>query len=194
MRLLTTNFSNCSILRMALLGTVCLGLLGCAYPTLKQSPVNPDEVMNFVDKNYDRYVITYCGNKDTPTAIKFDLKDDDKTLGGDGWYPVESKAQVDDMIGHMIARYRFYNGVYSGPYLFEIQTKEGQAIGYYYSILDAPVVRQDGNHYSMDPISEMDIRDARRGYSTKGAGGLDYRFSSHQVVLLDRRRRKARGE
>jgi hypothetical protein len=160
-----------SVLRMALLGAIFLGLLGCGYPTIKKSPINPDDVLDFVDQNYDRYVITYCGNIDTPTAIKLDLKDNDHMLVGDGWYPVESKSQLGDMIRQMIARYRFYNGVYSGPYLIEIATKDGTVLGYYYSILDAPVVRQDGNRYSVSPISELDIREARRGYSVKGAGG-----------------------
>ncbi len=124
-----------------------------------------------MDKNFDRFVISYCGNKETPTAIQFDLKDDDKTLTGEGWYSVESKGRLEDMIRTMIARYRFYNGVYSGPYLFEMTSKDGTALGYYYSILDAPVVRRDGTRYAISPISEMDIRDARKGFSVKGAGG-----------------------
>jgi hypothetical protein len=158
-------------IRMVLMGAMVLGLLGCAYPTVKQSPVKPDEVLDFAEKNYDHYVITYCGNKDRPTAILFDLKDDDKTFEGKGWYPVDSKSQLGEMIRYMIARYRFYNGVYSGPYLFEVVASDGTIFGYYYSILDSPVVRREGNRYSVSPISEIDIREARKGYSVKGAGG-----------------------
>lgn len=158
-------------IRMALMGAFFVGLLGCAYPTVRQSPVKPDEVLDFAEKNYDRYVINYCGNRDRPTAITFDLKHDDKTRTGEGWYPVESKSQLVEMIRYMISRYRFYNGVYSGPYLFEMVATDGTLFGYYYSIFDSPVVRQEGNLYSVSPISEIDIREARKAYSVKGAGG-----------------------
>ena len=123
----------------------------------------------FRRQNYDNFIITYCGWKDSPTAIRFDPKNDDVTLTGEGWYPVESKAQVDDMIRVMIDRYRFYNGVYSCPDLFEIQTKEGRVIGYYYSILDNLTLRQDGNNYRLVPSPSWTFE--RRG-NISPSGGL----------------------
>ncbi len=159
------------VLTGAFVSVTLFGLFACGYPVIRQSSIKPDDVLDFVDKHYDNFSITYCGGKDSPTAILFDPKDKDVLLTGDGWYPVENKAQANDMIREIIARYRFYNGVYSGPYLFEVAAKDGTLLGYYYSIFDSPVVRQDGNHYSVSPISEMDIREARRGYSVKGAGG-----------------------
>jgi len=169
------HLAGCSelgaILRGVFVTFILFSLFACAYPEIRQSTVNPDEVTGFVEKNYDNLTITYCGGKESPTAIRFDPKNDDVTFTGDGWYPVESKAQVNDMIRYMIARYRFYNGVYSGPYLFEIETKEGKVIGYYYSVLDDLTVRQDGNHYVLSPITEIDIREARKHITIKGAGG-----------------------
>jgi hypothetical protein len=169
------RFNRCSRLRFIVRGVfvavTLVSLSACAYPIIKQSSIKPDDVTDFVDKNYDNFIITYCGGKESPTAIRFDPKNDDVTLTGEGWYPVESKAQVDDMIHVMIDRYRFYNGVYSGPYLFEIQTKEGRVIGYYYSILDDLTLRQDGNNYRLSPITELDIREARKNITIRGAGG-----------------------
>ena len=160
-----------SILRGFFVTVILVSLFACGYPGIRRSAVNPDDVTNFVDKNYDHFIITYCGGKESPTAVRFDPKNDDISLTGDGWYSLESKAQVDDMIRDMIARYRFYNGVYSGPYLFEIKTKEGKVIGYYYSILDNLTLRQDGNNYRLSPITELDIREARKHITIKGAGG-----------------------
>ena len=160
-----------SVLSGVFVTVILLTLFACGYPRIRQSAIQPDDVMNFVDKNYGNFIITYCGEKMAPTAIRFDLKNDDVAFAGDGWHAVESKAQVDDLVRDMIARYRFYNGVYSGPYLFEIETKEGRVIGYYYSILDDLTVRQDGNHYLLSSITEIDIREARKHITIKGAGG-----------------------
>jgi hypothetical protein len=161
-----------SIPRWFFVTVILFGLFACAYPEIRHSSVSPDDVTGFVEKNYDDFNITYCGGKKSPTAMRFDRKNDDVTFAGDGWYAVESRAQADDMIRDMIARYRFYNGVYSGPYLFEIKTKEGKVIGYYYSILDNLTTRkQDGNQYVLSPITELDIREARKHITIKGAGG-----------------------
>ena len=159
------------ILRGVFVKAALFGLFACAYPEIRQSSMEPDDVMDFVNKNYDDFIITYCGGKDSPTAIRFDPKNDAAILTGEGWYPVESKAQVDDMIRDMISRYRFYNGVYSGPYLFEIRIKEGKVIGYYYSILDHLTVIREDDHYAVSPITELDIREARKYYTIRGMGG-----------------------
>lgn len=160
-----------SIPRWFFVTAILLSLFACGYPEIRHSSVNPDDVMGFVEKNHENFIITYCGGKESPTAIRFDPKNDDVAFTGEGWQAVESKAQVDHMIRAMIGRYRFYNGVYSGPYLFEIETREGRVIGYYYSILDDLTVRQDGNHYVLSPITELDIRETRKHITIKGAGG-----------------------
>jgi hypothetical protein len=168
------RFSGCSRMRSGLRGafvTVMLfSLFTCAFPGVKESSIKPDDVMDFVDRNYDSFIVTYCGGKELPNAILFDPRDDGVTLTGDGWYPVESKAQVNDMIRRMIATYRYYPDYYHGPYLFEIQSKEGRIIGYYYSVFGNLTIRQDDNNYRLNPLTESDVRDEKKFYSIKGAG------------------------
>jgi hypothetical protein len=160
-----------SILRGVFVTSILLSLFACAVPGIKQSAVKSDDVMDFVDKNYDKFIITYCGEEGGPTAIRFDLKNDGITLTGKGWYPVESKAQLNDMLGNLTAKYHRYSQFYRGPYLFEIQTKEDRVIGYFYCLLVELNIRQEGNNYWMGPVTEADLRDDRKLYSIKGAGG-----------------------
>jgi len=138
---------------------------------MRQSDIKSNEVMDFVDKNYDNFIISYCGQRGSPTAIRFDLKKDDVTLTGDGWYPVESKAQVEDIFRDLGDSYGRYSGLYRGPYLFEIESKEGRIIGYLYTLLVELNIREEGSNYWMGPVTEADIRDERKLYSIKGAGG-----------------------
>jgi hypothetical protein len=150
---------------------ILIGLFACALPGIKQSAIKPNEVMNFADQNYDKFVITYCGEKDSPTAIRFDSKSDDVTLTGDGWHPVESKAQLNGIIEDLTAKSRRYNEFYRGPYLFEIQSGEGRTIGYLYCLLVELTIRKEGTNYWMRPVTEADLKDERKLYSVKGAGG-----------------------
>jgi hypothetical protein len=143
---------------------VLLGLSACAVPGIRQSDIKPNDVMDFVDKNYDNFIISYCGQKGAPTAIRFDLKNDDVTLTGDDWYPVESKAQLHDLFRDLIPVYRGYSLSYRGPYLFEIDSKEGRVIGYLYCLLVELNIRQEGNNYWMGPVTEADIKDERKLY------------------------------
>jgi hypothetical protein len=149
---------------------ILISLFACSFPGIKKSDIKPDEVMDFADRNYDNFIITYCGQKDSPTAIRFDPKNDDITLTGDGWYPVESKAQLNDILRDLAAKYRRYNEFYRGPYLFEIQSGEGRVIGYLYCLLVELTIRQEGNNYQMRPVTEADLKDERKLYSVKGAG------------------------
>jgi hypothetical protein len=169
-------FTECSGLRSILRGVfvtaILLSLFACAYPGIKQSAIKSEDVMDFVDKNYHNFIITYSGGKEAPTAIRFDFKNDDAILTGDGWYPVESKAQVDDMIREMAARYHFEEVIFRGPYLFEIQSAEEKVVGYFYCLLVQLNIRQEGNNFWMAPVTEADIRDDSKYYSIKGAGGL----------------------
>jgi hypothetical protein len=169
-------FNECSGMRSILRGVfvtaILFSLFACAYPGIKQSAIKSEDVMDFVDKNYDNFIITYSGGKEAPTAIRFDFKNDDAILTGDGWYPVESKAQVDDMIREMPARYHFEEVIFRGPYLFEIQSAEEKVVGYFYCLLVQLNIRQEGNNFWMAPVTEADIRDDSKYYSIKGAGGL----------------------
>jgi hypothetical protein len=157
--------------RGVFVAAILLSLFACAYPGIKQSAIKSQDVMDFVDKNYDNFIITYSGEKDAPTAIRFDFKNDDVTLTGDDWHPVESRTQAKDMIRDFNDRYRYYSMFYRGPYLFEIQSAEERGIGYFYCLLVELNIRQEGNNYWMGPVTEADIRDERKLYSIKGAGG-----------------------
>jgi hypothetical protein len=166
--------SGWSRLRLSLkplsIAVVLFSLFACGFPEVKESAIKPDDVMDFVDRNYDSFIITYCGEKTLPNAILFDPRNDGVALTGNGWYLVENKAQVNEMIRHMITAYRYYPDYYHGPYLFEIQSKEGGTIGYYYSVYGNLTIWQDGNNYRVNPLTESDVRDEKKFYSIKGAG------------------------
>jgi len=159
------------VLKGILFTVILLDLFACAFPGITRSNIKPGDVMDFVDRNYDNFIISYCGQKGSPTAVRFDLKNDDVTLTGDGWYPVESKEQLNNLIGNFNAKYSRYRDFFRGPYLFEIQSKEDKVIGYFYCLLVELNIRQDGNNYWMGPVTEADLRDERKLYSIKGAGG-----------------------
>ena len=146
-------------------------LAGCAYGKLRTSDVKLDRIPEFLDENYDRFIVSYSGEEGTPAAIRFDLKDDSVTLTGAGWTPVEDRDALHRMMDSMIARYRFWEGIFRGPYLLEILSTDGTRIGYYYSILEYTTIRPDGPNYSMDPVTDLEIREKLRYPSVRGAGG-----------------------
>jgi hypothetical protein len=47
----------------------------------------------------------------------------------------------------------------------------GRIIGYLYTLLVELNIREEGSNYWMGPVTEADIRDERKLYSIKGAGG-----------------------
>jgi hypothetical protein len=152
------------ILKKIFAAVILIALSACAVAGIRQSDIKPDDVMDFVDKNYDNFIISYCGQKGAPTAIRFDLKKDDVTLTGNDWYPVESKAQLHDLFRDLIPVYRFNRSAFRGPYLFEIESKEGKVIGYFYCLLVELNIRQEGNNYWMGPVTDADIKDERDLY------------------------------
>jgi len=160
-----------SVLMGAFVTASLVSLSACAGPGIKQSAIKSEDVMEFVDKNYDQFIVTFSGQKGSPTAMRFDPKNDDVNLTGDGWHPVESKAQAVDMIRELNIIYRPHSMFYRGPYLFEIQSAEDRQIGYLYSLLVELNIRQEGNSYRMGPVTEADLKDERKLYSIKGAGG-----------------------
>jgi len=153
------------------MAAILLSLFACSFPGIKPSDIKSGDIMEFVDENYDKFIISYCRDNGSPTAIRFDIKNDDVTLTGGGWYPVESKAQLHDIFDNLIGEYRRYGGLIRGPHLFEIQSGEGRVIGYFYSLLVELNIRQEGDNYWMGPVTEADLRDERKLYSIKGAGG-----------------------
>jgi hypothetical protein len=159
-----------TILVIALL-TLSSQILGCAYGKIRHSNIEITKIHGFIDQNYDNFYAAYSGKMDRPGAIRFDLKEDDVILTGNGWHPIESRAQLREMLRYMEAKYRFWEGIFRGPYLYLILDKNDKAIGYYYSILDNTPVSPDGANYSLDPVTELDIRKQLRYPSIRGAGG-----------------------
>jgi len=150
---------------------VLLQVFGCAYGKIRHSPIEVGKINEFINQHYGNFEIAYSGERDKLGAIRFDLKDDDILLTGKGWQPIEGKDQLDEMLDIMIAKYRYWEGIFRGPYLYLILDKNNNTIGYFYSPLDRTVVRPDGGNYRLDPITELDIREELRVPSIKGAGG-----------------------
>jgi hypothetical protein len=146
-------------------------ILGCSYGKISHSNIEIAKIHELINQRYDNFQATYSGARDRPGAIRFDLKDDDIVLKGKGWHPIENKEQLNEMLRYMEARYRFWEGIFRGPYLFLILDENDKTIGYFYSILDNTPVRPDGKDYSLDPVTELDIRKQLRYPSIRGAGG-----------------------
>jgi len=135
-------------------------VLGCTYGKIRNSHVESSKIHEFIDQNYGNCQIAYSGEKDKPGAIRFDLKDDDILLTGEGWHPIENRAQLYEMVENMNSIYRRYRGVVGalGPQLFLILDKNDKTIGYLFSPISNIPVRPDGANYSIDPVSELDVR------------------------------------
>jgi hypothetical protein len=162
------NMNNPSHITLLLTGILIAlfysGLLlasGCAhegYGKIRDSSIDHTKIHEFMDKEYDNFKAAYSGGEE-PAAIRFDVKDDGVQLIGDGWNPVQGKEELHAIVDYMIQRYRFWMGVYRGPYLYLIVGGEGRTIGYLYSPLDHTPVRKLGEDYSVDTITIFDIRE-----------------------------------
>lgn len=81
-----------------------------------------------LQKNWSDYTVYYTGlSDDTPTALLFDPKNDDKNLTGKRWEKVESKESLATMI-QFIKDYVNYD-----PKLYAIVGPDHQVYGYVFS-------------------------------------------------------------
>lgn len=79
-------------------------------------------------KNWEAYSIYYAGiSDDTPTAILFDPKNDDKALAGKRWEKVEDQKLLTSMID-FVERYTQFD-----PRLYGIVGPDQQVYGYVFS-------------------------------------------------------------
>lgn len=79
-------------------------------------------------KNREAYTIYYAGlSDDTPSALLFDPKNDDKTLSGKRWEKVEDQKLLASMID-FIQRYTLFD-----PRLYSIVGPDHQVCGYVFS-------------------------------------------------------------
>jgi hypothetical protein len=96
-------------------------------------------------------------------------KDDDIALTGSGWNPVESKKQLHGMVDVMIRNYKYWGTDAQGPRLSVILDRNNKIIGYLFSPVDSTIIRSEGENYSLEPVTELDIRERARP-GLRGAG------------------------
>jgi hypothetical protein len=144
-------------------------ILGCAYGKIRPGTVETGRIHEFIDQQYAISDISYSGDRSIPGAIRFDIKDDDIALTGAGWHPVESKEQLHGMVDGMILKYNYWGTDAQGPRISVILDRNDKKIGYLFSPMDYTTIRSDGENYSLEPVTELDIRERARP-GLRGAG------------------------
>ncbi len=144
-------------------------ILGCAYAKIRPGNVETGRIHEFIDQQYAISDISYSGNRSIPGAVRFDLRDDDIALTGTGWHPVESKRQIHGMVDSMILKYKYWGTDAQGPRISVILDRNDKKIGYLFSPVDYTTIRADGENYSLEPVTYLDIRE-RAKPGLRGAG------------------------
>jgi hypothetical protein len=147
-------------------------VLGCAYGRITPSPVTTGNLQEFLDQHEGVLDAAYSGDKDRPGAILFDIKNDGVQLKGDGWHPIKDKEGLHQMVAYVSRAYRYWGGDWTeSARLYSVLNNSGKTIGYLLSPLDTAVVRSANGTYSVDPVTEPEIREKLRYPSIRGAGG-----------------------
>ncbi|GEM_PF-1854139 len=141
--------------RLLCVGLLLAFILGCACAGVVPSDVDTRNMDTFIDNNWRDFKAFYSGAADKPGAITFDLKGDGTFLTGEGWHPVDSRAQLNEMVNRMVQLYRKA----PGPQLYVIHDAGGRKIGYFFSAVSYPTIRREGDNYSLDPLTELDVRE-----------------------------------
>ena len=146
-----------------LIGLVLLVIFGCAGGRVGYDPLTV-KIDDFIEGNYNGLIAAYSGIKEKPGSILFEPKENGEILLGEGWHPIQDKAELKQLVENMRGVYlRYYKGVIGalGPQLFDILDKRGEKIGYLYTpfdLISTTPVRADGQKYRVDPITELDVR------------------------------------
>jgi hypothetical protein len=154
------NFALCITLSL---------IFGCAYAKIRPGTLETGRIHEFIDKQYTNADISYSGDRSVPGAIRFDLKNDNIALTGSGWYRVESKNQLHGMVDGMLRKYYYWGTDAQGPRLSVILDRNDKKIGYLFSPVDNTPIRTDGQNYSLEPVTDPDIRERARP-GIRGAG------------------------
>ena len=144
-------------------------IIGCAYAKIRPGTLETGKIHDFIEKEYAGSDISYSGDRAVPGAIRFDLRGDDISLTGSGWYRVESKNQLHGMVDGMLRTYHYWGTDAQGPRLSVIFDRNDKKIGYLFSPVDQTTIRADGENYSLEPVTELDIRERARP-GIRGAG------------------------
>lgn len=155
---------------------LAVGCGGHAYMRPASTPSN--DIHQWIEQNYDKFEASYSGSAEKPGAIRFDLKGDGIELTGEGWRPIVSEAELNELVDRMVRTYLHkYKGTVGalGPQLYKIISPEGKLIGYFFSPIPNTLVARKGNDYRMAPVTELDVRNEaypwyRMGPPRKGRG------------------------
>lgn len=144
-------------------------IFGCAHAKIRPGTIETGKIHEFIDQEYGNFDISFSGDSSIPAAIRFDIKDDDIALTGNGWHPAETGDQLHGMVDGMIRKYEYWGIDAQGPRLSVILDKNDRKIGYLFSPVDFTTIRSDGENYSLEPVTELDIRERARP-GLRGAG------------------------
>jgi hypothetical protein len=119
-----------NIKRLAVLAILIVALvMGCSgtYGKLsKQTGTEDKMTLAELRENWEEYTIYYSYRWDSrPSAIMFDPKNNDKKLGGDGWYKIEDQQTLSETISIIQQQYDYAKvEIITGP--------DNQVFGYMY--------------------------------------------------------------
>jgi hypothetical protein len=117
-----------------IVGLALLGLLTACAPYGKlRLPTGPGDRMTLaqLEENWQNYNVLYAGqHRKLPSAVLFDRTDDNITLTGDRWFPVEDRETLKDLIDWIKREQPI--GVYY-PRVWEMRGPDGSFYGYMYT-------------------------------------------------------------
>ena len=116
-------------------------LWGCASYGKLRLQRGPGEKMTVEQlvENWQGYHVLFAGvNRKLPSAVLFDRKDDNITVTGDRWFPVEDKGVLEDLIRWI--KHQQPIGIYY-PRLWEMRGPNGALYGYMFTAWTSAVMK-----------------------------------------------------
>ena len=154
-------------------GIALFQLASCIGGYGRMAPASQPGLMDILMKDSDKYHISFSGDKDQPSAVLFDPKQDNITLErGEKWAPIEDKKQLESVVKTMVNEYTGEEGKGEIPTLNAVKDNGGNVIGYMYSPVTSKIVRPAGeNSYSVDSVSTIEAENRRSGSGNDGSSG-----------------------
>jgi hypothetical protein len=128
------------ILGLVVTLTLLAFLLGCASYGKLRLPRGVDKMtVEQLVQDWQSYNVLFAGvHRKLPSAVLFDRLDDNITVTGDRWHPVEDKDTLKDLVGWI------QNQQPIGPYyprLWEMQGPDGALYGYMFTSWTSAVMK-----------------------------------------------------
>jgi hypothetical protein len=118
------------------------GCAGTQYGNLRLPEKKDAVTIQFLQKNWQNYVVYYAGvDAGVPSAVLFDRKDDDRVIMTERWFKVKNKELLDDVIDS-IQRQLSFAGYY--PRLWNIYGPDGHLYGYMFTAWDHATMKSAG--------------------------------------------------